>query len=279
MAKVALPTVIRELSDFNESTNILVYGDSGAGKTVLGGTCPDALFLSTEQGTISAKRQGSKARVWRIEKWEDLEAAYKWLRDNPNHPFKWIVLDSVTKMQEQLKRHVLDRRVERRGDTDPDIPEIADHQKFQNMFKRFMTAFVELPTNVLFTATTMRKEDEEGDDIVLPNIDGKGYGIANYACAEMDVVAYYGMAKDKSTKRTVRRLLCQHTPPYFAKDRFDVLGNWIDDPNMPDIIKLIESSGTEENKQHEKKSNAKASKSNDDDIDIDFDDGDDDIDF
>lgn len=268
MAKSARPVAIRELEEFNESTNILVYGDSGVGKTVLGGTAPSALFLSTEQGTISAKRQGSDAKVWRAMQWTDIEEAYKYLRDDPAHGFKWVVLDSTTKMQEQMKRHVLDRRVEKRGDSDPDIPEIADHQKFQNMFKRFITAFVELPVNVLFTATTMRREDEEGDDLVLPNIDGKGYGIANYVCAEMDVVAYYGLSRNKKTKEVVRRLLAQGTPPYFAKDRFDALGMFIDNPTMPDIIKLIESSGGAE-----KKNGAATDEfDSNDDEDIDFDD-------
>lgn len=236
------PVAIRDLSGFNESVNILVYGDSGTGKTVLGGTAPNALFLSTEQGTISAKRQGSKAKVWRIMKWEDLEEAFKWLRDNPDHGFEWVVLDSVTKMQEQLKRDVLEKRVQKRGDSDEDIPEIADHQKFQNKFKRFITAFVELPVNVLFTATTMRREDEEGEDLVLPNIDGKGYAIANYACAEMDVVGYYGVSKGnkKNNGETIRRFVAQSTPPYFAKDRYDVLGKWLDNPTMPMIIGLIE---------------------------------------
>ena len=75
MAKtsVKLPIAIRELSDFNESINLLVYGDSGVGKTVLCGGAPSALFLSTETGTISAKRQGSKAKVWRMVNWKTLE--------------------------------------------------------------------------------------------------------------------------------------------------------------------------------------------------------------
>jgi phage nucleotide-binding protein len=239
------PAAIRDLADFEESLNILIYGDSGVGKTVLAGTAPDALFLSTEKGTVSAKRQGSKAKVWRIKEWSDLEEAFVYLRDE-EHGFKWVILDSVTKMQQQLIRDTLDKRVEKRGDSDPDIPEIADHQKFQNKFKRFITAFIELPVNVVFTATAMRKEDEEGEDLVLPNIDGKGYAIANYACAEMDIVAYYAVRVDKTTKRTVRRLLCQSTPPYFAKDRYDALGKVVDDPTMPKIIEMIEGSGAEE---------------------------------
>lgn len=281
----ARPTAIRDLEAFNESINILVYGDSGVGKTVLAGTAPKSLFLSTETGTISAKRQKSKSKVWRIKSWQDLEEAYKYLAAD-DHGFEWVNLDSVTKMQQQLIRDTLDKRVEKRGDSDPDIPEIADHQKFQNKFKRFMTAFIELPVNTLFTATAMRKEDEEGDDLVLPSIEGKGYGIANYACAEMDVVAYLGITRDKATKQTVRRLLCQPTPPYFAKDRYDCLGKYIDNPTMPMILDMIMGSAPGAEEEGEAKPAAKASKKAkvtsagnpeedfdvDEDVDLDFDD-------
>lgn len=260
-AKVERPTAIRDLADFNESINLLIYGDSGVGKTVLCGGAPNAIFLSTETGTISAKRQGSKAKVWRMKNWADLEEAYIWLRDNPDHGFEWVILDSVTKMQQQLVRHTLEQRVLKRSDSDEDVPEIADYQKFQNKFRRFVTQFIEMPTNVIFTATAMRREDEEGDDLVLPSIEGKGYAIANFACAEMDAVLYYGLRAGKGNTPPTRRLLCQPAPPYFAKDRFDSLGRWIDNPTMPEIIKLIESSS----------SKPPAETPIDDDEDIDFD--------
>jgi hypothetical protein len=236
---VKYPAEIQDLSDFDESVNMLVYADSGVGKTVFAGTAPNALFLSTETGTISAKRMGSEAKVWRIKRWGDLDKAYTWLERNPDHGFDFIILDSATQMQVLLLRWILEKENKRNpAKRDLDIPAIQDHQKWQNMFKRFITLFVELPVHVIFTAQAMRKEDEEGDDLVLPLIDGKGYGISSWVCGQMHIVGYYYIKPTK--KGPERRLLAQSHPPYFAKDRYNVLVPWVGNPTVPSIMAKIE---------------------------------------
>lgn len=237
---VAYPKEIKPLSAFDESINMLVYADSGVGKSVLAGTAPNALFLATETGTISAKRQGSKAKVWRINTWDDLDKAYTWLERNPDHGFDWVLLDSATQMQVLLLRWILDKENKRNpAKRDLDIPAIQDHQKWQNMFKRFISLFIELPVHVMFTATTMRKEDEEGEDLVLPLFDGKGYGISQWVCAQMHIVGYYYIKELKAGVEE-RRLLCKSHPPYFAKDRYDALVPFVREPTIPDIMARIE---------------------------------------
>jgi hypothetical protein len=226
--KTELPPLL-DLSEFDESINWCVYGDSGVGKTVLGGTLPNAMFLSTEPGTISAKRQGSTAKVRQIKNWEQLRAAYAWLRKG-DHGFDWVVMDSATSMQHLALRAILDAAVADNPARDLDIPAIQDHQKWQNMFKRFVNMFNDLPVNVLWTATTMRKEDEEGDDIILPDIQGKGYGMSQFFCATMHLVTYLSVqAEGKGKDRTkFRRLLAETDPPYFGKDRYNVLIPYVD---------------------------------------------------
>lgn len=240
---VKLPASITVLDDFDESVNMLVYGDSGVGKTVLAGTSPNALFLATEHGVISAKRQGSKAKVWKCDSWDDIEAAYRWLLSNPDHGFDWVVIDSLTEFQQHLLRWILDRAVKENASRDPDIPAIQDHQKWQNMYKRFVRQFNDLPVNMLYTATSFRKSDEEGDDLILPDILGKDYGMSQWTCASMHVVGYLARRKVKSKGSAeaveVRRLLCEKTGPYFAKDRYDVLVPYVDSPNMPAIANRI----------------------------------------
>jgi hypothetical protein len=226
--KEELPPLM-DLSEFDESINWCVYGDSGVGKTVFGGTFPNAVFISTEPGTISAKRQGSTAKVRQVKNWDQLRAVYAWLRKG-DHGFDWAIMDSATSMQHMALRAILDAAVAENPTRDLDIPAIQDHQKWQNMFKRFVNMFNDLPVNVLWTATTMRKEDEEGDDIILPDIQGKGYGMSQFFCASMHVVTYLsvqaeGKGKDK---RKFRRLLGETDPPYFAKDRYSVLTPYVD---------------------------------------------------
>lgn len=257
MAK--LPRAIIDLEDYTESINVLIYGDSGVGKTVLAGTAPKCLILAVEPGTISAKRQGSKAKMWPIKHWSDFEQAYNFLRDNPD-AFDWVVIDTATAVQTKALRAILENAVKQNPSRDPDIPAIQDHQKWQNIMKRFVVDFNELPINVIWTAQAMRKEDQEGDDLVLPLLLGKDYEISSWFCAQMHVVGYYGLktltkkkkGKDNEEvkeKVEVRRLLVQPAPPYFAKDRYDALGKWVDNPDMPTIIDMIESSGEEGQKR------------------------------
>lgn len=236
---------VEDLSDYNEYKNILVVGDTGVGKTVLVGGAPSAVFISTEKGTISAKRFGSKAKLIRVETWPQLEEALAYVEENAAK-IGWVLLDSLPKMQRMLLRYLLDVNMEEgRKGADPDVPQIQDHQKWQNMFMRFVDRLNEMPVNVLYTSTPMRveTEDDEGDpmDIVLPAIQGKakeGYAVAQYICAEMDSVWVMNMERRKGKR--LRVLYTQKRPPYFAKCRYAALpGRVVLPDHDPTLMKRL----------------------------------------
>jgi len=234
---------IIDLAAYDESINMLVYGNSGIGKTVFGGTAEDGLIIGIESGVISAKRQGSKCKVWPVEKWKDVEECYFWLVENPGR-FKWVIVDSLTDMQEMLLRHILDSAIEENKNRDPDIPAIQDHQKWQNMLKRFVNLYNDLPVNVCYTALEMKRENEESEDIVLPLILGKDYEISQAVCGKMHVV---GRMSQKVTgtgddRKIARRMQFEHIQPYFAKDRYDCLPRYMPAPTIPKVQQLINSS-------------------------------------
>lgn len=221
------PPII-SLEEYTESINMCIYGDSGIGKTVFAGTAPNALFLAIERGTVSAARQGSKADLWQINHWNDLETALDWLQDNPN-AYEWVIIDSTTEMQKLCMRGILDNAVEENNKRDRDIPALQDWQKYYNLFDRFVAAFNSLPVNILYTALTIRVDNEDSEELVLPDIQGRGYHNAQTFCASMDVVAYYrktmdGKGEDAESKRS---MLFESSPPYFAKDRYGVFPRWV----------------------------------------------------
>jgi hypothetical protein len=229
-AKVTI--TFEDLADFDESVNLLIVGDSGAGKTVLAGGAPNLLFLSTENGTISAKRQGSKAKLARLKNWLEVEAVLDQLDgelEAGTCKFKWLCLDSLPKMQTMLRQHLLDIGVlEGRKGADEDSLQLQDYNKWYNMFLRFVNRLVDMPINVIFTSTSMRieTEDDNGDpqDIVLPAIEGKakeGYAIAQKVCAAMSSVWFLNI--EGKGERRKRVLYTQRRPPYFAKCRYSVL--------------------------------------------------------
>lgn len=293
------PDAIISLDEWDESTNMLIYGDSGIGKTVFAGGA--GLILAVEKGAVSAKRQGSKADLWRIDGWPDMQAAYAWLKKNPD-AYAWVALDSITEMQQKALRWILQKEYRAAGGSkgarDIDIPQIQDHQKWQNMFKRFVTSFCELPINVLFTALPLRAEDEEGEELVLPDLQGKGYQIAQWVCAQMSVVGYMKKITEETEEeddngdpvlRDIRRFFFQYSAPYFAKDRYDVLGRYWDDPTLADIDARIrgeeipakeprKTGGTKAGASNRSRKRAEPEKveppATDDDEDIDLDDDD-----
>jgi hypothetical protein len=142
------------------------------------------------------------------------------------------------------------------------------------MFKRFVDRIIDMDINVIFTATAMHKEDEEGEDLVLPDLQGKDYAISQYVCAQMCSVYYLGMERPKSKRKQERQprrvLLSNRYPPYFAKDRYDALPLWTYEPDMSEIIKAIEESA--EFGAAEKDSPMLGPRDDDDDIDDDLDD-------
>lgn len=237
------PDAIISLSEWDESTNMLIYGDSGIGKTVFGGGAD--LIIGVEKGAVAAKRHGSKADLWPVKDWTDLQKAYAYLKKNPSM-YPWVSIDSITEMQQKALRWILAKEFKAAGtesNRDIDIPQIQDHQKWQNMFKRFVALFCDLPQNIVFTALPLRVEDETGTDMVLPDLSGKGYQISQWVCGQMSVVGHMKKVRKKDGVddnnepqfKEVRRFRFQYSPPYFAKDRYDVLGKYWDDPTLADI--------------------------------------------
>jgi hypothetical protein len=223
-------TVVPEsLQDFDETINILIHGNSGVGKTTLAGGAPNAVFLSTEKGVVSAQRTGSEARLLRAYDWDHIVASLDWADDNLG-PEDWLILDSATKMQILQIRWILQLIHEENENRDEDIPAIQDHQKWQNMYMRFIDRIVDAKYNSIIITTSMIKDDPEGESIVLPAITGKDYTISNYVCAQMSAVLYYGVAPARrSDDPTLRRLLTETYPPYFAKCRYaGLFPRWLD---------------------------------------------------
>jgi hypothetical protein len=251
------------LQAFAESINMMLYGDPGSWKTGTAGMAPRAVFLSTEKGVVAAKRLGSTAQVLRCPDWDSVEAALDWIDANPD-AYDWLIIDSLTKMQVLLIRWILEVAKEDNEARDLDIPAIQDHQKWQNMFKRFVDRIVDMPINTIFIATAMHKEDAEGEDLVIPDIQGKDYAISGYITAQMDVVMFIGVeGRPGEDEDSVHYMLTEAWGPYqWCKDRFMALPRRIDITEgdtsiMPKIIQRIERSAAKDSESKKKKGKKK----------------------
>lgn len=250
---VTLPPQIISLEQEDDYVNLLVYGMSGAGKTVFAGSARRVLFIAPEDdGTLSAKRQGSKAKKWIVKKWVDLQEAYDWLYDNPDHGFDWISIDSGTEMQAMLLRHILDETVKEKDSRDPDIPAIQDHQKWQNMFIRFVKAFNALPVNVLWTALARNELDQNKEEFLCPDIAGKGYQMAQKFASFMTSYGYLQVTNQKfknpraheegqppTVIRKVRQITWEDTGNIRGKDRTNRLAPVTTNMSLEQITQRI----------------------------------------
>jgi len=240
-----------DLEDSTEFTNIMIYGDSGCGKTVLAGTAPGRkLMLAGEPGFISAARQGSVSKVRLIPDTATALAAVNWLEVGNCSRFDWLVVEGLGTMQSKFllgyAAEAFDANPAKRAHRN--LPDKPDYFNAQNFMKGWVARLIDLPCNVLFTTHAMRLEDDDGERVVYPWIQGKGYEVSNYIAGLMHAVGYMAPRLRKTpTGETeqVRRILWQGTVDpktdtrYFAKDQFDRLGKFMDDTSMPEILDLI----------------------------------------
>ena len=241
------PANFVDIEEFDESTNILLYGDSGVGKTVWLRDCD--LIIATEPKTISAKRFGSKAKVAKCYDWPTLVETLNWVDQNQD-AYQLIGIDSLTKMHRiALKWKMAEVYKANPAKRDIDLPDRPEHQWVQNTIKRYVEMILEFPANVVFTAGVMATENVEGDERLIPSIHGLKGDLSRQLCHMMSCVGYMEV-KDLKIRgseniKKVRRIHWQpyQDGTYFGNDVYNALGAHTDDLSLSDVIAIINSSG------------------------------------
>lgn len=257
---MAIQNKMLDLEEIPDYVNLMIYGKSGVGKTRFAGSDERVVFIAPEDdGTLSAKRAGSKAKQWPVKCWADLIEAKEYFEEqaqaNGKINVNWIVIDSGTEMQQMAMRHILREQKELREYRDIDLPEIQDWQKWYNMFLRVVKEFNALPCNVLWTALVSSSTDEEGNQFLHPAIQGKGYEIAqsfasymtSYGCMQVKVVPARDqegnpIEKDgKPVKKEIRQITWKDTGIIQGKDRTGVLAPFTRDLTLKEVRELIQN--------------------------------------
>lgn len=218
----------------------IVYGRSGAGKTVLSATAPTPLIISAESGLLSL----APANLKRVFGWEtevefpvakitsvdDLIDVYSWAASSKEASgFETLYLDSVTEIAEVVlanaKRQVKDPR-----------------QAYGELIEKMTTtikAFRDLPRfNVIFAAKQETFKDEfSGAVMIGPSMPGQRLGPSFPYL--VDEVFNLGIGKTPEGVQ-YRYLLTQPSAQYDAKDRSGAL-EVIEQPDLTAIINKIKS--------------------------------------
>lgn len=215
--------------------NVLFHAFGGLGKTTLcASACLDprtspVLVLDFEGGAPIrfAKMPKGSYTIKRINSISDLNTYYTYLQKG-NHPYKSVVLDSLTEIQ----KLGLSEFVYGTGGTDKSFlgsvinikqAEIQHWGKSANQIGMLVRYFRDLPMHVFFTTLTAVQKDElTGKISYAVALPGKQ---SDEIPGVPDIVGYIDVAKDAATKQEVRCVYFQPTGKITAKDRTDALGD------------------------------------------------------
>lgn len=191
--------------------NILLYADSGAGKTVYalkkGGKRILVLAMGAEDdGLMSAARLGTEADQIEANEWEQVIQAnndlwspdgLEWLQDN----YDILVIDSLTEMDSMILRYILRMTREQKlaKDTDPEVPWIDDYGKRNNILEKFVRSMNDLPVNVFYTALPRIAEDPDKKEFVLPAIGGNKATDFRFSMKIVSLMTSFGYMRVEET--------------------------------------------------------------------------------
>jgi hypothetical protein len=224
------------------------YGGTGVGKTVLAGTAPKNLFLTTDvEGTTSAKEMGSTADELPIRTWREFVEAVDWIVHSGHKEFEWITLDTVDELEEICWLAQLDDTEIKRASKYQ--PSKGDYPVVWRKVKAEIMRLNRCGVNVMYLSHDMRvdRESEDGEDTItlaMPMVGSTKRGdLSTYLCAQMTLVGYYRAAHSEDGTE-VRQLLTKTTNRFVAKDRHNTFGAGINNPTVPKMLERIASKGT-----------------------------------
>ena len=241
------PQAITSLQDLSAPRyrKWLVHGESDTGKTVLAGTAPKALFLTTDiEGTESAKALGSTADEIQINTFTEYVEAVGWIAYGGGaQEYEWIHTDTITELEELCWQEQLVSNDVRRASKYQ--PNKADYPLVWAKVKEQLSILGRSPVNTLFIAHTMRidRETDDGEDTVtlaMPALGSRKRGdLSSAICAQHGVVGYMRKASVEEDGEPVRQLLTQSSARWIARDRTTKLGAGMVDPTIPKLLAKI----------------------------------------
>jgi phage nucleotide-binding protein len=209
----------------SSGVKMLVYGQSGAGKTSLIRTLPSPIILSAEGGLLSI--QDADLPFIEISDMETLREVYNWLTlADEAKGFQSVALDSISEVAEVVLSHEMKKSKDGR----------AAYGEMNSTMQELIRAFRDLPgKHVYMSAKLEKNQDEMGRVMYAPSMPGKSLtqGLPYF----FDDVLALRVERDAEGV-TRRALMCDSDGLWLAKDRSGKLEAW-EAPDLGAIIAKI----------------------------------------
>jgi len=192
--------------------NLMVYAQSGSGKTYAVRTLPKPIIISTEKGLLSLA--DIDLPYIEVNNFDDLADAYKWLSESDEaDQYETIALDSISDIAEVVlaaeKSKVKDMR--------------QAYGQLQDTMSNLVRSFRDLPKHVYMTAKAEKTQDENGKLLWSPSMPGNK--LAQSLPYFFDEVLALRVEKDEDGN-IMRMLQCASDGQWVAKDRSGVLSDF-----------------------------------------------------
>lgn len=208
------------VSEVSNSVNMLLYGDSGVGKTVFAGSGRDHgkhdLIIDIESGTLSAARSKSQANVIPAYDYDTFVSIVEAVEEDPDR-FEWVIVDSITKLQDIIWDKIMSEAVAKNPSRSPYKRELQEWGEAQSRLKDLVERLKNSDANVLFIALADSELDEDGNTVRVPAVHGSKGKVQAWVSAQMDVVAYIRVLSNDGG--SFRAIHFNKTPEFYAKDR------------------------------------------------------------
>lgn len=235
------------ISETLGDVSMIIYGRSGTGKTTIASTFPKPILILDikEEGTDSiADYSDDEIKVLPVESWDDVEQVY-WYLESGKHPFKSVVIDTVTQMQEICLK----------GELQKAGKDFATQQIWGNvagLMKTWTLNFRDLPgLQVAFLAqdrvhdTDSDDDDEQIDPSVGPRLSPSVAATLNAAVKVIGYTYIQEVVKKSSSgiKREKEYRLRVGPHPYYItkirKPKNKECPEYIPDPTFDKIIDVM----------------------------------------
>lgn len=251
-AAIARAKIIRP-AEVQRKPKILVYARNKKGKTTFCSSAgvDNVLFADPEHGTTEMKEKNP--HVWPIDKWEDLDEYYNFLRSG-QHSYQWAAVDGLTRMSNMALNYVMRIQEEKSLDRIPGLVQQRDYGKSGELMRAMLTNFHNLDMGVIYTAQERMEEArdseedvdaESGSAMYVPDLPKGVRGMVN---SLVDVIGRLYVVKVEDSAgnaRAQRRLWIGESLMYDTGYRSDhVLPDYIATPTVPKLVRAIRTGST-----------------------------------